>query len=124
MSLMTMRLNDRRKNAFLSHCFNFIWLGKFRVDIQVLKNKYQVFTKNFDFCFDDEHLPYVVSSFGLVKSKSFYNVKQALDYFNLVCYTLISDFNIKSQGDFDDFFDLNRPQGFVEWLPELHQYFK
>lgn len=124
MSLMTMRLDVRRKNAFLSDCFSFTWLGKYKVDIQVLKNRYSVFIKNFDFCFDNDNLPYVVSVLGNVSSKSFYNAKQALDYFNLVCYTLISDFAVKSQDDFDDFFDLNRCQGFNEWLPELHHYFK
>lgn len=124
MSLATMRLNERKKNAFLSDCFRFTWLGKYRVDIQVFKNRYSVFSKNFTFCFDDEHLPYVVSSLGETFCKNFYNAKEAIDYFNLVCYTLISDFAIKSQDDFDEFFDLQRSQGFQEWLPELHCYFE
>lgn len=124
MSLTTLRLNERRKNAFLSDCFNFTWLGKYRVNIQVFKNKYSVFFKNFTFCFDNDCLPYIVSSLGQVSSVDFYNAKEAIDYFNLVCYTLISDFSIKSQDDFDEFFDLQRPQGFCEWLPELYHYFK
>lgn len=124
MSLMTMRLNERKKNAFLSDCFNFTWLGKYRVDIQVFKNRYSVFIKNFTFCFDDDHLPFVVSALGQTSCKNFFNAKDAVDYFNLVCYTLISDFSIKSQDDFDEFFDLQRSQGFQEWLPELHRYFK
>lgn len=124
MSLMTMRLNERKKHAFLSDCFNFTWLGKYRVDIQFFKNKYSVFFKNFTFCFDDDHLPSVVSSLGITSCKDFFNAKDAIDYFNLVCYTLISDFEIKSQDDFDEFFDLQRCQGFSEWLPELHHYFK
>ena len=92
MSLMTMRLNERRKNAFLSDCFNFTWLGKYRVDIQVFKNRYSVFIKNFVFCFDDDCLPSVVSSLGITSFKDFFNAKDAIDYFNLVCYTLITDF--------------------------------
>lgn len=123
MSLMTLRLNERRKNAFLSDCFNFTWLGKYRVDIQVSKNRYSVFIKNFTFCFDNDTLPCVVSALGDVSCKHFFNAKDAIDYFNLVCYTLISDFAIKSQDDFDEFFDLQRSQGFQEWLPELHRYF-
>lgn len=119
-----MRLNERRKNAFLSDCFNFTWLGKYRVDIQVSKNQYQVFIKNFNFCYDDDSLPYVVSQFGITDCKSFFDAKHAIDFFNLVCYTLVSDFSIKSQDDFNEFFDLQRPQGFHEWLPELQHYFK
>ena len=103
MSLMTMRLNERRKNAFLSDCFNFTWLGKYRVDIQVFRNRYSVFFKNFTFCFDDDNLPFVVSVLGQTSCKDFFNAKEAIDFFNLVCYTLISDFPIKSQDDFNSF---------------------
>lgn len=124
MSLMTMRINPKRKNAFLSDCFYFVWLGKYKVDIQVFKGEYRVFIKNFTFSYDDNHLPHVVSSLGHVSSKRFWNVRYAIDYFNLVCYTLINDFAITSQCDFDEFFDLQRPQGFDEWLPHLHRYFK
>lgn len=127
MSLMTMRLNERRKNAFLSNCFNFTWLGKYRVDIQFLKNRYSVFTKNFNLCYCNTayfSLPYVVCDLGALHCKSFYNAKEAIEYFNLACYSLISDFAINSQDDFDEFFDLNRCQGFSEWLPELHRFFK
>lgn len=124
MSLMTMRLDVRRKNAFLSNCFNFTWLGKYKVDIHVSKNYYSVFFKNFDFCYSDDNLPYVVSHLGFLQCKTFYNAKAAIDYFNLLCFTLISDFSIKSQDDFDEFFDLQRSQGFGEWLPEVQHFFK
>lgn len=124
MSLTTMRLNEKKKNAFLSDCFKFTWLGKYKVDIFFSKNRYSVFTKNFIFCYDYDSLPYVVSHLGQNTCKDFFNARAAIDYFNLVCYTLISDFAIKSQDDFDEFFDLQRSQGFQEWLPELHHYFK
>lgn len=120
---MTLRLNDKKKNAFLSNCFHFCWLGKYKVDVHFTKNFISVFTTNFAFCFEDD-LPYVISKIGLVNSHKFYDVKKALDFFNLVTYTLVSDFQIKSTDDFDEFFDLNRIQGFQEWLPELHRYFK
>ena len=83
MSLMTMRLNERKKNAFLSDCFNFTWLGKYRVYIQVFKNRYSVFIKNFTFCFDDDHLPFVVSALGQISCKNFFNAKDAVVYYNL-----------------------------------------
>lgn len=121
-----MRLNEKKKNSFLSQCFNFVWLGKYRVDIQFSKNRYSVFIKNFIFSECETavcNIPYVYSSLGSTSARHFFNVKEAIDYFTLVCYTLISDFDIKSQDDFDEFFDFNRSQGFQEWLPELHRFF-
>lgn len=127
MSLITLRNDTRKKNAFLSNCFNFTWLGKYRVDIFFTKDCFCVYKKNFNFIygdFDEGSLPYVVSTLGETFCEKFNNIKDALDYFILVCYTLVSDFSIKSSDDFDEFFDFQRIQGFQEWLPELHRYFK
>lgn len=123
MSLETLRCNEKKQNAFLSECFKFTWLGKYQVDIHFTKNFISVFTFNFAFCFEDD-LPYVISNIGLIDSHKFYDVKKALDFFNLVTYTLVSDFSIKSSDDFSEFFDFNRIQGFHEWLPNLHSYLK
>lgn len=124
MSLQTLRMNKRKQNAFLSKCFNFTWLGKYRVDIHVSNGKYSVFFKNFNLGFDEKGIPYVESSLGSISCKHSYYITDAIEHFNLACYALISDFKIKSQDDFYEFFDFQRLQGFNEWLPELQQFLK
>lgn len=123
MSLIILNLNPKKKRAFLSDCFNFVWLGKYSVSIDFLKDGYKVFCRNFTFHQDDCELPYCISHFNHYDVHTFYDIKKAIDFYKLVCYTLISDFDIRSVSDFDEFFDLSRPQGANEYLPQIKKYF-
>lgn len=123
MSLQTLRLNPNKRRAFLSDCFYFNWLGKYSVEIDFLKDSYKVVCRNFTFHSDECELPYCVSHFNQYDIYHFTDIKRCIDFYKLVCYTLISDFDIKSISDFDEFFDLTRPQGAFEYLPQIKKYF-
>lgn len=123
MSLNTLRLEPSKRRAFLSDCFYFNWLGKYSVEIDFLANSYKVVCRNFTFHQNDCELPYCISHFDQYDIYTFYDIKKCIDFYKLVCYTLISDFDIRSVSDFDEFFDLSRPQGFNEYLPQLRKYF-
>lgn len=123
MSLITLRTDLKKRNRFLSDCFSFIWLGKYLVGLDFFKDSYKVVCRNFTFHQDSE-LPYCISHFGEYDIYNFYDIKKAIDFYKLVCYTLVSDFDIRNNSDFEEFFDFNRPQGFNEFLPQLQCYFK
>lgn len=124
MSLQTLRINKKKKNQFLSNCFQFDWLGKFSVDIHFTETVITVNCVNF-YLYKDNDIFNAVSKFQTIQSHSFYTPKEAIDFFKLVVYTLVNDLDVKSNTDFyEDLYNFNRTSGTIEWLPKLHPFIK
>lgn len=124
MSLQTLRINKKKKNQFLSDCFQFDWLGKFSIDIHFTETVITVNCVNF-YLIKEDTIYNAISKFQAIQSHSFLTPKEAIDFFKLAVYTLISDLDVKSNTDFfEDLFNFNRTSGTIEWLPKLHNYIK
>lgn len=124
MSLQTLRINKKKKNAFLSQCFQFDWLGKFSVDIHFTESVITVNCVNF-YLIKDNTIYNAISKFNTIQSFSFYTPKEAIEFFKVAVYSLVNDLDVKSNTDFyEDIYNFNRTSGTIEWLPKLHNYIK
>lgn len=124
MSLQTLRINKKKKNAFLSSCFQFDWLGKFSIDIHFTESFITVNCVNF-YMYKDNDVYNCVSKFQTVQSFSFYTPKDAIEFFKVAVYSLVTDLDVKSNTDFyEDLYNFNRVSGTIEWLPKLHPFIK